>query len=123
MTRERFAFELANTFEEVIPALSRERFAVVIPTNMWLAANDIQDLVSRIRKEYPQVGILVISGWTEIKEEVHLEGPNSVRLLFHSKNFLAASKILSPGNKGNDQRQYFVSLSWMHSQRYGRPSE
>ena len=41
---------------------------------MAIAASDIPDLVSRIRQEYPQVGILVISGWTEIKEEVLLRG-------------------------------------------------
>ena len=72
MTQENFAFTLVKTFEEVIPALSSERFDVVIPTNMWLSADDIPDLVSRIRREYSQVGILIISGWTEIKDEVLL---------------------------------------------------
>ena len=74
MTQENFAFTLVKTFEEVIPALSRERFDVVVPTNMWLSPHAIPDLISRIRQEYPQVGILVISGWTEIKEEVLLRG-------------------------------------------------
>jgi DNA-binding response OmpR family regulator len=74
MTHERFAFTLVKTFEEVIPALSREQFDVVVPTNMWLSPHAIPDLVSKLRNDYPQVGILVISGWTEIKDEVLLRG-------------------------------------------------
>ena len=71
---EGFDFKLVKTFEEVIPAISRERFDVVVPTNMCLPANEIPDLVTRLRQENPEMGIFVISGWTEIKEEVLLRG-------------------------------------------------
>jgi len=74
MTQEGFDFKLVQTFDEVIPALCSERFDVVVPTNMCLPADEIPDLVTRLRQECPEVGIFVISGWTEIKEEVLLRG-------------------------------------------------
>jgi DNA-binding NtrC family response regulator len=74
MTQERFDFMLVETFDEVIPALRRKRFDVVVPTNMCLPADEIPDLVARLKQESSEVGIFVISGWTEIKEEVLLRG-------------------------------------------------
>jgi DNA-binding NtrC family response regulator len=99
MNSERFDFKLVETFEEVIPALSNERFDVVVPTNMCLSPHEIPALISRIRQDYPQVGILVISGWTEIKEEVLLRGGQFHKapiplqeFSFRVKNIIARSR-------------------------------
>jgi hypothetical protein len=53
MTRERFYSKLVKIFEEVIPAFCRERFDVVVLTNMWLSPDEIPALVSQVRQNYP----------------------------------------------------------------------
>ena len=107
MTQENFAFTLVKTFEEVIPALSRERFDVVVPTNMWLSPHAIPDLISRIRQEYPQVGILVISGWTEIKEEVLLRGAHFREAPIPLKEFSCRVKSIIAGKRNEISNSKF----------------
>jgi DNA-binding NtrC family response regulator len=99
MTRERFDFKLVETFEEVIPALSRERFNVVVPTNMWLSPYEMPALVSQIRQDCPQVGILVISGWTGIKEEVLLRGGQFRKAPIPLKEFSCRVKSIIAGKR------------------------
>jgi DNA-binding NtrC family response regulator len=74
MTQERFDFALVEFFEEVIPALHRDRYDVVVPTNMGLVPDYIPGLIIKIKTNFPHVGIFVISGWTDIKEKVILKG-------------------------------------------------
>jgi DNA-binding NtrC family response regulator len=87
MSREGFEFRLIEHFREVLPALSGERFEVVVPTNMWLSPEEIPDLVTRMRQDCPGIGILVISGWTEIKEEVLTRGAQFLSAPFPLEEF------------------------------------
>lgn len=87
MSRERFEFRLIEHFRELIPVLSGEWFEVVVPTNMWLSPDERTDLVTCLRQDCPGIGILVISGWTEIKEEVLTRGAQFLRAPFPLEEF------------------------------------
>ncbi len=99
MAREKFEFELIETFMEVIPTLSRQRFEVVVPTNMCLSPHEIPDLVSRLKHDCPGVGILVISGWTEIKEEVLIRGAQFLEAPFPLEQFSRRIRNIIAGRR------------------------
>jgi DNA-binding NtrC family response regulator len=87
MAREKFEFRLIENFKDVLPVLSGERFEVVVPTNMWLSPHEIPELVTRLGQGFPGVGILVISGWTEIEEDVSTRGAQFLSAPFPLEEF------------------------------------
>ena len=52
-------------FQEVLSALSQDRYDLLLVTNNSLVPDQIQEVVSGVRSAYPALPILVVSGFRE----------------------------------------------------------
>jgi len=58
-----FEVRIVESFEEVLSELANEQYEVVLPTNNSLHYSQIPTIVSEIRDKYPDIGIIVLSGY------------------------------------------------------------
>jgi DNA-binding response OmpR family regulator len=55
---------IKETYVEIHAELSRKKYDMVLPTNNGLRPSDIQALIPEIKKKYPDIKIIVLSGFS-----------------------------------------------------------
>jgi DNA-binding response OmpR family regulator len=66
--------ELVDSFEKIIPALSKKGLDMVLLTSFGLTPNQIPSFVTAIKDEYPSIGVTVLSGDESIQSDVMSRG-------------------------------------------------
>lgn len=71
-----YKVELVDSFEKILPALSKKGLDVVLLTGFGLPSKQIPFFVTAIKNEYPTIGIMVLSGDESIQSDVVNRGAN-----------------------------------------------
>jgi DNA-binding response OmpR family regulator len=66
--------ELIDSFEKILPALSKKGLDIVLLTSFGLPPNKIPSCVTAIKNEYPGIGVTVLSGDESIQSDVMSRG-------------------------------------------------
>lgn len=87
--------EIYGNSGEVLNALSHEQYDLLLVTNNTLRPDQIPELVSRARSAYPELAIVVVSGYTapEFISEVTKRGANDfIPIPFEADQLIASVK-------------------------------
>lgn len=69
-----FKVELADTFDKILPMLSKKGVDMVLLTSFGMASSQIPPLVTKIKDAYPSIGITVLSRDDGIQSDVMNRG-------------------------------------------------
>jgi len=87
--------ELVDSFEKIIPTLSRKRPDMVLIANLAQSPDQIPSLIAAIKNEYPSIGIVVLSGDEGIQSDVMSHGADVFMLTpFCFKELLGRMKTI-----------------------------
>jgi DNA-binding NtrC family response regulator len=84
-------------FQEVLSALSQDRYDLLLVTNNSLVPEQIRELVSRVRSAYPGLAIIVVSGADEpefISDLVQRGADDFIPMPFEANQLITSVKRL-----------------------------